>query len=187
MSLPQKRYPDSRDPDPVEAGNQFQDFVCSLLTREAIFLQMSTSKLYQYRVGETLQGVEIKLDRRCLETGRLSIEIAEKSRDEESLAWTPSGIYRADNSWLYIQGTYQRVYIFPKRFLVLLHESGKYEDVEFNGTIRRFFLPLEDADKYSARIIEPNWIEGQPFSINGLSDRAWPLGPQETGSLKSSP
>ena len=63
-----------------------------------IILQNMSSQKYQFNIGENLQGFEIKLDTRCTETGRMSIEVAEKSR-ADSTKWTPSGIYREDNSW----------------------------------------------------------------------------------------
>ena len=72
------RYPDCPDANSFQSGLEFQDFVCLRLAQEHVILQNTGSKLYQLRIGENLQGFEIKLDRRCTETGRLSIEIAEQ-------------------------------------------------------------------------------------------------------------
>lgn len=161
MSAPS--YPDCIDKRSFQSGLEFQDFVCTLLMRDAIVLQNTGSKLYQIKVGENLQGFEIKLDRRFQETGRLSIEIAEKSRAEMS-DWTPSGIYRDDNTWLYIQGNYQRVYVFPKKFLVSLHLTNRYE-IDSTATVQKFYLPLSDAEKYAAKVIDVRWNEGQPLPL----------------------
>lgn len=146
-------YRDSKDKNSFQNGLEFQDFVCVELAKQGIVLQNLSSRKYQYSVGENLQGFEIKLDTRFLETGRLSIETAEKS-NTSMLSWTASGIYRLDNSWLYIQGNYQRFYIFAKSLLIGLHKGGKYQEDESHGTVKKFYLPLCDADKYCAKRID---------------------------------
>lgn len=142
-------YPDSVDKNSFQSGLEFQDYVCVLLAKKGIILQNLNSKLYQCQVGENLQGFEIKLDRLFKKYDHLSIEIAEKSRADLP-QWTPSGIYRNDNSWLYIQGNYETLYVFSKRWLINLHKTGRYQNQELNGTVRKFYLPLRDADKYCA-------------------------------------
>lgn len=138
-------YEDSPVKDSLEKGLAFQDFVCIELAKRNIVLQNIGSKKYQLEVGENLQGFEIKLDRRCTETGRLSIEIAEKSC-RDVLWWTPSGIMRDDNSIVYIQGNYECFWVFMKNWLVRYYEAKSPSVEEFNGTIRRFFLQAEEAD-----------------------------------------
>ena len=143
------RYPDS--PHTVQPGNEFQDLVCTELGKRGIVFSNFVSKKYQLTVGENIQGFEIKLDNRFPDTRQLSIEIAEKSaRDRPN--WTPSGIYKQDNTWLYIQGCSSGFYIFAKSLLLLLHKDKKknYKEYEHNGTIKKFHLPLSDADKYCA-------------------------------------
>jgi len=146
--------------DSLEIGNTFQDFVCIELAKYSIILQNINSKKFQYNTGENLQGFEIKYDARCtgdngtIPTNRLSIEIAEKT-DLNNLNFIPSGIYRDDNTWLYIQGNYNGFWIFPKKLLILLHKSGRYEDAQL-PTIRKFYLPITDADKYCALKITIN-------------------------------
>ena len=141
--------------DSFEVGNNFQDFVCIELAKENIILQNINSKKFQFETGENLQGFEIKFDARCTgdnatnATGRLSIEIAEKTKAENS-KFVPSGIYRSDNSWLYIQGNYHQFWIFSKKLLVMLHNSGRYEEAEL-PTVKKFYLPIPDADKYCAK------------------------------------
>lgn len=147
-------YPDAR-PNSFGVGLEYQDFVCTLLAKENIILQNLGSKLYQLKVGENLQGFEIKYDERCTDTGRLSIEVAEKSRDDPALPWTSSGILRYDNTWLYIQGNYSVVYIFAKNWLLRYYHEKQPEIESFNGTIRRFFLPFPVADKCAAKVIRP--------------------------------
>lgn len=141
-------YRDAPVPDTFRHGLEFQDFVCLELTKAGVILQNIASKKYQFEVGENLQGFEIKLDRRCTDTGRLSIEVAEKSNRSVAV-WTPSGIYRDDNSWIYIQGNYKKFWMFSKRWLRRYVErmNPRPPIKEFNGTVRRFFLGLDVAEE----------------------------------------
>lgn len=141
--------------DSFEIGNEFQDFVCIELAKDGIILQNINSRKYQYETGENLQGFEIKYDARCtgcrgtVPTNRLSIEIAEKTRAENH-NYTASGIYRNDNTWMYIQGNYMMFWIFPRKILRMLCESGRYK-IDEMPTIRKFYLSIEEADKYCAK------------------------------------
>lgn len=143
--------------DSFEIGNQFQDFVCIELAKYGLILQNINSKKFQYETGENLQGFEIKYDARCtgdnntVATNQLSIEIAEKTKGTNDF-YVPSGIYRGDNAWMYIQGNYQMFWIFPKKLLVLLHKMRKYQEHEL-PTIKKYYLPINDADKYCAKKI----------------------------------
>ena len=145
-------YPDAKRTTVFSEGIEFQDFVCEQLAKENIILQNLSSKKYQFKIGENLQGFEIKLDNLCTETGRLSIEVAEKFK-AENFDWIKSGIYRNDNSWLYIHGNYKIIFIFAKNLLQGLHKSRKYEYAE-TPTVKKFYLPILDAKKYAAKWIE---------------------------------
>jgi hypothetical protein len=135
-----------------EVGNEFQDFVCMKLAEQNIILQNINSKKFQYETGENLQGFEIKYDARCtgdkgtIPTNRLSIEIAEKTKTK-NIYYVPSGIYRGDNAWIYIQGNYMMFWILSVKHLRLIYETGKYPKYEL-PTIQKFYLPIELADKY---------------------------------------
>lgn len=133
-------------------GIEFQDFVCAELGKQGIILQNFASRKYQFAVGENIQGWEIKLDERCTETGRLSIEIAEKSRSTMP-DWTPSGIYRKDNTWLYIQGNCSLLFIFSKAWLQRYHRVKKPPIEESHGTVRKFYLPLPIARLCAVRVL----------------------------------
>lgn len=153
-------YPDATRANSFECGLEFQDFVCLALQRDGIVLQNFGSKLYQCRVGENLQGFEIKLDERCTDTGRLSIEVAEKSRRDVD-QWTPSGIMRGDNTWLYIQGNRSVLYIFARNWLVRYYREKNPQVLEFNGTIKRFFLPFKVADAAACKVMRFPAIDAQ--------------------------
>lgn len=138
-------------------GDQFADFVCMELAKDGIILQNINTKKFQYETGENLQGFEIKYDCRSTgcstdknPTGRISIEIAEKTKSENS-SFIASGIYRGDNSWIYIVGNYMNFWIFPIKHLRLLHKTGRYKEYEGPPTIRKFYLSIDEADKYCAK------------------------------------
>ena len=149
------RYPDSKNKNSITDGLEFQDWVTDLLSRHGIIIQNYCSRKYQFTRGENRQGFEIKLDRRCTETGRLSIETYEKT--EVNAQWVQSGILREDGSIFYVQGNCECVWIFLKKFLQKLYwanngdDKPRYERKE-EATIKAFYLPIEDADKYGHRI-----------------------------------
>jgi len=145
-------YPDCIHKDSLEVGAAFQDFVMETLMRQNVVLQFYTSKERQYNIGESMQGWEVNLDNRFTDTGRLSIEIAEKTAAANTI-WVPSGIYRNDNTWLYIHGNYEYFFVFLKKILIGLHKSGRYEEASI-PTLRKFYLPISDANKY-AHVIRP--------------------------------
>ena len=136
----------------LDQGLEYQDFVSEVLYKIGLPLFSYNSKKYQTECGENKLGVEIKFDNRCFETGNLYIEIAEKS-DPLNTAFVISGIYRSDNTWLYVIGNRQKVFVFPKTILRLLHKSGKYKTKEIS-TSKGFLLPLKDAEKYAAKVID---------------------------------
>jgi len=141
--------------DSYKVGEEFQDFVCIELAKQGIIIQNINSKKFQYETGENLQGFEIKYDSRCTgdngtsPTNQLSIEIAEKT-NENNRDYVKSGIYRGDNTWLYIQGNYMMFWVFSVKILRMLYESERYKIYE-QPTIKTFFIPIKDADKFCAK------------------------------------
>jgi len=140
----------------IENGKVYQDFVvdaCWNLLGLAI-VQYS-SVLYQQTVGESKTGAEIKHDEQFARTGNLWIEVEEKARPRPG-PYVPSGIYRSDNTWLYIIGNYDHVFIFQKTLLQALYQSGKWRIIENNTkTSRGFLLSEQEANKWSAAILHP--------------------------------
>lgn len=150
-------YPDAKHPNEYERGIEFQDFVVEKMASElGIVFTYYQSRKFQFGRGENKQGIETKLDEPSSQTSRLSIEIAEKSRAINPF-WIPSGIYRHDNTWLYIQGNYDIFFIFTKNLLKALHKQSKYKEHEEprdNPTVRAFYMPIKDAKKYAAKYLE---------------------------------
>jgi len=147
----------------LEIGHEFQDFIVERMIRDmGISVSIFQSKKYQFNNGESLQGIEIKYDARstgdctykdCKATFNVGIEVAEKSHKDKS-NWIASGIYRLDNSWLYIVGNYHQAWVFAKGTLKLLHASEKYPVIQTLPTMKTMLLPIADADRYCAKKIE---------------------------------
>ena len=146
--------------DTLNIGHEFQDYIIEYLCKNfGISISIFQSKKYQFKIGETVQGVEIKYDSRstgdctykeCKASGNVGIEVAEKTRASNN-NFVPSGIYRNDNTWLYIVGNYDCAWIFSKSTLKILHESDKYRTFETLSTIKTMLLPIKEADKYCAK------------------------------------
>jgi hypothetical protein len=131
----------------LQQGLEYQDFITDLLIGElGISLSSYSSKKFQNSIGENRQGFEIKFDNRMNDTGNIYIEVKEKANPNNT-NYVDSGIFRNDNTWLYLIGNYNLVYIFGKKHLVLMYESNKYKEVKINTSIG-FLIPVADAEKY---------------------------------------
>lgn len=132
----------------LEEGLRFQDHVLEVLLQEGIPLMYYTSREKQ-KHGETANGIEVKYDRRCKETGNLYIEYAEKS-SASNANYVPSGIDKDDNTWLWVIGNYETLYILCKSHLRRV--KTKYKPVN-TPTSLGFLLPVADAEVLAAKII----------------------------------
>jgi len=136
-----------------EKGLEYQDFVADMLAdKYSILLTSYSSERYQLAVGENRQGIEIKFDDQFKNTGNLYIEFAEK-RNGDNEKYVDSGIMREDNSWLYLIGDYNNIYIFGINFLKRMYISKKYKEVE-TPTSKGFLINKETADKWATNIIK---------------------------------
>lgn len=141
----------------IESGLIYQDFVIDCCwTLLGLPIVQYASRLYQYNVGESRTGAEIKHDEKFSNTGNLWIEVREKARPRPG-DYVPSGIQRSNNCWLYIIGDYDTIFIFPVALLRLLAASGKYRTLEnHTKTSCGFLLPKDHAMKYAAQVLFPN-------------------------------
>jgi hypothetical protein len=137
----------------LKQGLEYQDFVAEQLYKIGLPIFNYSSQKWQYQKGENKLGVEIKYQEPFSKTGNLWIEIAEKT-DPMNTNYIPSGIYRNDNSWLYVTGDYEHIFVFSKKLLKQLFEAGKYTKLENKRkTSLGFLMPKEDAEKYAARLL----------------------------------
>ena len=136
----------------LEKGLQFQDFITDILIKElGISLSTYSSQKYQNLKGENKQGFEIKFDDKYKDTGNVYIEVAEKSNPLNE-NFISSGIYRNDNTWLYLIGDYKEIFIFSKKHLKLMYESKKYKEIIIS-TSKGMLIKKEDAEKYCIKKI----------------------------------
>ena len=139
-------YPDAPDPQTYEHGMEYQDWVRPRLACVGFNVQINTSKKFQLQQGESAQGVEIKLDNRCCTPpyNQVSIEVEEKSRRSMD-RWTPSGIFADDNHIWYVVGSYKIIFVFMRKHLKSEFYLKNPRVVEYNGTMRRFFISARRA------------------------------------------
>jgi len=132
-------------------AKEYQDFICEWMAKNyGIVMTIFSSKKYQYNIGESLQGVEIKYDMRYEETGNIYIETGEKAKPRNG-EYYPSGIFRNDNTWIYFIGNYNELFAFSKKQLVKIYEREIYSrSIENNNTLTScgYLLSKEKAEKY---------------------------------------
>lgn len=135
----------------LQSGFEFQDFVAIEFAKIGIPITNFSSKKLQSKIGENLQGYEIKNDEMFRRTGNLWIETHEKTESmrNNGIEYFESGILRADNTKFYVIGDYLGVFLIQKKVLKKMHEKGKYRKLENNmKTSRGFLLPTADAIEY---------------------------------------
>ena len=146
------KYADGYYQDKLQEGLEFQDVVTKELYIRGIVVVGYSSRRFQNNKGENMLGAEIKRDGKFRDTGNLYIETAEKSHPN-NLHYVPSGIYREDNSWLFVIGDEKTIYIFSTKYLHMLKESKNYEEKKTPTSIG-FLVPVVDAEKYCIRKID---------------------------------
>ena len=133
-----------------EQGLEYQDFVCDQLRiREGWFVGCYSSRKYQQEKGESVCGLEIKYDMRLSETGNVYIEVAEKSRPELP-EYTASGVFRKDNTWLYLIGDYHQAFVFGKTLMRNLYLNKDQKKAlgcvdRQTPTSKGFTIPIKSA------------------------------------------
>jgi hypothetical protein len=133
----------------LKEGMSFESFIQKVFFEELAINLDFTVYDNQTKIGETLQGIEVKFDNRYKETGNLYIEVAEKSNPDNP-NYIKSGVFRDDNTWLYAIGNYEKIFIFAKKTLVQIKD--KFTPV-VTPTSMGFLLPNKDAEFYCAKII----------------------------------
>ena len=145
-----KKYNNGYYQDMLKRGLEFQDVVTEALYHRGIVVVGYASRVFQNKRGENMLGAEIKNDAMFRQTGNLYIEVAEKSHPDKP-NYTPSGIMRADNSWLYVIGDIETVWIFSTKYLVMLKD--RYPPMQTPTSIAHL-MPMAAADKYAIRKID---------------------------------
>jgi hypothetical protein len=138
----------------LEEGLRYQDYVTDVLYEHGIVLVTYVSK-ERGRSGENKLGAEVKRDGKFRVTGNLYLETHEK-RHPNDVGIYESGIYRQDNSWLYVIGDETTFWILSKK---LLCEFARQRPCRFRSietpSSRGLLMPLADADRWCALKFEP--------------------------------
>lgn len=134
----------------LEQGLQFQDVVTQALYLRGIVVVGYASRQWQVQKGENFLGAEIKRDGYFRQTGNLYLETAEKSHPDNK-DYIPSGIFRRDNSWLFVIGDERTIYIFSIKYLRKL--AGRYQPV-IKATSKGVLMPIKEAERYCIRKLE---------------------------------
>lgn len=134
----------------LEEGLIFQDIATEELYKRGIVVVGYASRQFQRNRGENMLGAEIKRDGKFRETGNLYIETAEKSHPDNQ-SYVASGIWRDDNSWLYVIGDESTLFIFSSKYLRKLQKRYK---AMTTPTSQGFLMPIREAENYCIRRIE---------------------------------
>ncbi len=144
----------------LDEGTVYQDFVVQMLRKKkGWFISVFSSLFYQFNEGESDQGFEIKLDQPSASSGRILIETAERTSIDKK--WTPSGIYRRDNTIHYIVGNYEFFYVFDVKSLRRVHE--KFKKYKESGNIPDYFRSM-----YSDEVLNKKTGDGFLWDIKNL-------------------
>ena len=136
----------------LEIGLVFQDVVTQALYQRGIVIVGYASRRFQIEKGENMLGAEIKRDDKFRKSGNLYLELAEKSHPDRA-EYVASGIMRPDNSWLFVIGDEQTIWIFSTKYLRLLNEKRDWRKVRTPTSIG-CLMPIADAEKYCVRRID---------------------------------
>lgn len=130
----------------LESGNQFQDYVVSMLIKhKGLVLSNFSSRLFQWAIGEGYQGVEIKFDAPSEKGENLLIETSE--RRSASGKWVKSGIHKDNNTDIYIVGNYKFFYVFDVKVLRRMEENKEFLERKETDTGQFFLLKKREIEK----------------------------------------
>jgi len=131
------------------SGKEFEKFATFLLLA-VYYLPINVFKdaKSQMEIGESKQGFEFKRDLQFYKTGNIFIKT--KTRSNPGEPYRNSGIYKGDNSWVYVIGDFKTIFAFGINFLKLLHKTKRYREIigGRRNTVCGFLIPEKDAIKY---------------------------------------
>lgn len=132
-------------------GVKYQDWIIDQLrkTNPCLIIIPYNSINYQYSNGESATGIEIKFDEQIQKYGNLYIETHEKTNQNIS-EYHESGIFRKDNTYLWLIGDYNEAFLFGKNHLQQIFKAtNMWKKL---GVVKRetptskgFTLPKENA------------------------------------------
>lgn len=147
-----KGYPDSKHEDPKLLGELYQEKLLPVINSVfGVELHYYKTQEEQYTIGESAEGWEIKFDDwigKGKNFNHLSIETGEKTKKSRN-TFTNSGIFRKDNTIVYVQGNWSFVWFFEKQVLVNYYLAYDPPLITDNPpTIRKFYMEFDAADEF---------------------------------------
>lgn len=136
----------------------FQNFVANELNKYGYLITLYNTKKEQFEIGESVEGFEIKNDKKYSTTGNLYIEIGEKSNDNNK-QYCQSGIKRNDNTHTYIIGDQNKVWLFEKKYLLEITSGLTYIENKSNTSLG-YLLPISTL-KYFDRCKYIDFVNGK--------------------------
>ena len=133
----------------LREAKDYELFVSDALSHSLSILPVVyRSRHFQVTYGESLTGIEIKLDRKFRASGNLFIETEESCH--ESKESKPSGIFHESDPWLFVIGDYSTFWLFGTRCLQREHASKSHRDAP-TPTSSGFLLPVARAEEIMLR------------------------------------
>lgn len=143
-------------PETAAIALEYQDFIMAEMFKRWIIINYYGGRSNQYN-AESLQGYEIKYDRKSETTNNICVEFAEKKASNKR--WIPSGICKVDNTWCIIIGNYKECWWLNKKGLSLLKDRMWNErGVVRSGSINWQNVP--DADRSGMNYYETETSRG---------------------------
>ena len=146
MGKPSMSYDDYRK-EMSKKGTEYENYIYPIFAKEwgvpEDWVKPYAEKDQQIKIGENWLGVEIKYDEKSIKSPNLYIEVEEKGH-EKRIDYTRSGIFRPDNTFLFLIGNYDIYYVFEIDTIRKLFKN--YKTIE-NGrcTSKGFLLPKPQA------------------------------------------
>ncbi len=133
-------------------GQEYEDFAQHLLWRHGYIIVLHRSARYQWKYGESIGGIEIKLDRNFRRTGNLYIETEERRTTDGRSQWRPAGIHDVPQPTLYAIGDFDTLHLLSVRWLCRVESFHTHHE---GPTMKGFLLPVTKARDWAVEVIEP--------------------------------
>lgn len=100
----------------LKASHAFEVYIDFLFCQKGVNIGLFYGREQQYHKGETDVGIEIKYDKKSMETKNYYIEYQERMRG--NAPWVNSGILKEDDTRFYLLGTINGFVIFERSWLM---------------------------------------------------------------------
>jgi len=122
----------------LKDGQYFEQYIYNVLEQLGICIVEPFLTKEEQVLGENSAGVEVKHDRLMKRYGNIYLELEERVTSPN---WIPSGIFRNDNTIIYVIGDYDNFFLFQKGVLqwlvndIITNEYFPIKEVKQNSNI----------------------------------------------------